>query len=237
LTWDNLKEHGGDDEPQVDEFHDTISSRPERNVNFAANKPDAIMVTPSPRKTARSRRTAASVPSLRDGTHDGDKTEDEAMTKIESSPKRKASPRKAAARESMADQPQRKLPPRRATGMLLSQGSFVYYDDDVDDSESSSIYQSESTGMKRAMTRALTKHQGRSQQSGTRSPDEEIDESESCSEAKPAKRRKRGPPKHPSMASRTGRWSLEEELLFLHGLKACGKGKWKEIGEQVLRTR
>jgi hypothetical protein len=28
---------------------------------------------------------------------------------------------------------------------------------------------------------------------------------------------------------RSGRWSLEEKILFLHGLLLYGKGKWKKI--------
>lgn len=33
----------------------------------------------------------------------------------------------------------------------------------------------------------------------------------------------------PSLAQRTGRWSLDEKILFLYGLRKFGKGRWKKI--------
>lgn len=35
---------------------------------------------------------------------------------------------------------------------------------------------------------------------------------------------------------RTGRWTIEEKLLFLYGLHKFGKGRWKKIGT-LLPTR
>lgn len=35
---------------------------------------------------------------------------------------------------------------------------------------------------------------------------------------------------------RAGRWSPEEKLLFLHGLKQFGRGRWKKI-QTLLQTR
>ena len=32
---------------------------------------------------------------------------------------------------------------------------------------------------------------------------------------------------------RTGRWSVNEQLVFLSGLKRWGKGRWKEIGREI----
>ena len=69
--------------------------------------------------------------------------------------------------------------------------------------------------------------------------DDIADDSESTSgyQTRPVAEKKRGPPKRPRRASKSGEWSLDERLLFLHGLKLYGRGKWKEISEQVLQTR
>lgn len=41
---------------------------------------------------------------------------------------------------------------------------------------------------------------------------------------------KRVPPSIPqSPTLKHGRWSPEEKLLFLHGLKLFGRGRWKKI--------
>lgn len=40
----------------------------------------------------------------------------------------------------------------------------------------------------------------------------------------------------PLNGKRAGRWSPEEKLLFLHGLKMFGRGKWKKI-QTFLPTR
>jgi Myb-like DNA-binding domain len=37
-------------------------------------------------------------------------------------------------------------------------------------------------------------------------------------------------------SSRSGRWTPEEKLLFLHGLRLYGRGRWKKI-RQFLPTR
>jgi len=39
-----------------------------------------------------------------------------------------------------------------------------------------------------------------------------------------------------SRSSRSGRWTPDEKLLFLHGLKVYGRGRWKKI-RQFLPTR
>jgi hypothetical protein len=37
------------------------------------------------------------------------------------------------------------------------------------------------------------------------------------------------PPPPPQRSYRTGRWSLDEKILFLYGLRKFGKGRWKKI--------
>ena len=48
--------------------------------------------------------------------------------------------------------------------------------------------------------------------------------------------KRRGPKKKPRREYAKGRWTDEERLLFLVGLREYGKGRWKEIGT-VLTTR
>jgi hypothetical protein len=43
----------------------------------------------------------------------------------------------------------------------------------------------------------------------------------------------RSTPSIPSQPSRTGRWSLDEKILFLFGLQKFGKGHWKKISMYV----
>jgi hypothetical protein len=52
------------------------------------------------------------------------------------------------------------------------------------------------------------------------------------------KNNRRGGPKKKKVRrdNHKGKWSDEEKLLFLVGLRKFGKGKWKEIGN-VLTTR
>jgi hypothetical protein len=33
--------------------------------------------------------------------------------------------------------------------------------------------------------------------------------------------------------NKTGRWSLDEKILFLYGLRKFGKGRWKKIGAYI----
>ena len=49
-------------------------------------------------------------------------------------------------------------------------------------------------------------------------------------------KKRRGPKKKPRREYGKGRWSDEERLLFLVGLRKYGKGKWKEIAK-ILTTR
>lgn len=57
---------------------------------------------------------------------------------------------------------------------------------------------------------------------------------------KVSKKRRRAPSKRKKKARRkdfhNGRWSEEEKLLFLVGLRKYGKGKWKEMAS-VLTSR
>lgn len=51
-----------------------------------------------------------------------------------------------------------------------------------------------------------------------------------------AVKKRRGPKKKPHREYGKGRWTDEERILFLVGLRKYGKGKWKEIAK-VLTTR
>jgi hypothetical protein len=46
---------------------------------------------------------------------------------------------------------------------------------------------------------------------------------------------RKGCPPSPTSDQRTGRWSLDEKLLFLYGLKKYGKGRWKKISVYLPR--
>ena len=36
---------------------------------------------------------------------------------------------------------------------------------------------------------------------------------------------------------RTGTWTKEESMAFLHGVRTCGKGNWSIIAENFIPTR
>jgi len=61
-------------------------------------------------------------------------------------------------------------------------------------------------------------------------------ENDSSSKKDAVVKRRRGPKKKPHREYGKGRWTDEERLLFLVGLRKYGKGKWKQIAK-VLTTR
>ena len=68
--------------------------------------------------------------------------------------------------------------------------------------------------------------------------EEEQDNSNSKSQLKPYEKNSlRDQERQAKGQIRTGTWTKEENMAFLHGVRTCGKGNWSIIAENFIPTR